>query len=382
MIEIKRREMCNGCSACATICPKSCINMVSDKLGFVYPALEADRCVNCGLCEAVCPDLKQKLQTNDMPPETYVAVGKDDSIREKSSSGGVFSLIAQYIISRGGVVFGAAFDNTFHSVRHIAVESLAELKKLQGSKYLQSKIGSSYADAKTYLEQGRTVLFTGTPCQISGLIAFLKKDYDNLYLQDIVCHGVPSPAVWDAYLEHLETRFGGKVIDVSFRDKKAGWKNYLLSIKFGNGNVYSNKHSDDLYMRGFLHDYYLRLSCYECKHKGVDRESDITLADCWGIEEICPELDDNKGTSLIIVSSSKGKLLFDNIAKELSLRKTDLDCALKYNQSIVRSANEYPKRNKFENEFQQKPINVLLKKYCSISTLRKIKHKVKSLLTT
>ncbi len=379
MTGIKNNKLCSGCSACAMICPHKCITMSNDTWGFMYPAVEAEKCVNCGLCEVICPDLQNALQKSDRIPEAYIAMGKDDVIREKSSSGGVFSLLAQQVLSQGGVVFGAAFDDGFHSVNHIAVETVQELEKLRGSKYVQSTIGCSYADVKMHLEQGRVVLFSGTPCQISGLKAFLKKEYDTLYLQDIVCHGVPSPAVWDAYLQHLEERFGGKAMGVSFRDKKDGWKNYRISIAFDNGKTYSVAYADDLYMRGFLRNYYLRPSCYACKHKGLERESDITLADCWGVEDVCPELDDNKGTSLVIVSSPKGKRLFDGAANELRIKKVDVNSVLAYNQSIVRSASTPVEYDQFAQEFQQRRIENLLKKYCSVSIMRRIKKKLKSL---
>ena len=379
MVEIKNKEHCNGCSSCAASCPKKCITMVRDKLGFFYPMVDKDACVHCGLCISVCPEQK-KAQPVTVTPLAYAAIGKEHTIREKSSSGGVFTLIAQWILSKGGVVFGAAFDDTAHSVNHIAIESLEELHKLQGSKYLQSKIGNSFEKVKSYLEQGRTVLFSGTPCQIAGLKSFLKKDYERLYLQDIACHGVPAPAVWDAYLTDLEHQFGGKASRVSFRDKRKSWKKYLLRIEFENGNVYSNNNAEDLYMRGFLHDCYLRPSCYACKHKGLGRDSDITLADYWGIEQIHPELDDDQGTSLVIVSSPKGEELLQQIADEISLTPTDLNRAIEYNTALITAAKDNPARKKFENEFQKKPLRSLLKKYASTSFFKKLKRKIKRFL--
>lgn len=376
---IKKFEQCTGCTACAASCPKGCISMVRDKLGFLYPYIEPEACVRCGICESVCPELHGNRKENEILL-SCAAILNDEPVRKKSSSGGIFYLISKWIISQGGVVFGATFNETFHYVEHVAVEVTEDISKLLGSKYVQSSIGESYTQVKKFLEQGRLVLFSGTPCQISGLKSFLKKEYENLYLQDIACHGVPSPYVWDEYLSYIEKSFGRKAVDVKFRDKQKGWKKYLLRIEFDNGDVYSNNRSEDLYMRGFLHDYYLRNSCYSCNHKGTERESDITLADYWGIENVCPELDDDKGTSLVFISSTKGKFLFDNIAEELKYMETDLESAVRYNSSIVQATATSKKRKDFEREFKKSSTHVLLKKYCSNSIISKIKKKIRNIL--
>ncbi len=380
MIEIKNKEMCCGCSACAAICPQNCISMVGDRLGFLYPTVDLERCVNCGMCESCCPTFNAKQYSLNGTCQTFVALGKDVSVRRNSSSGGIFYLISRYIIGQGGVVFGASFDSTFHYVKHIAAESLDEIKNLMGSKYVQSDVGTAYKDVKKYLEYGRKVLFTGTPCQISGLKSYLKKDWPNLFLLDIVCHGVPSPAVWSDYVGFFENKYSGKVVNISFRNKENGWKNYLFSLKLDNGYTYAIDHSQDLYMRGFLHNYFLRSSCYNCLYKGIQRESDLTMADCWGVEKICSELDDQQGTSLIIVTSAKGKQLFEAIASEIFYFRTDIECVLPFNRSIVESAPKNEKREEFEQNFRRKPIQPLLKKYCSISMMTKIKRKIEVLL--
>ena len=379
MIEFISKNKCNGCSACAMACPQKCIAMVSDKMGFLYPEVESERCIQCGLCRARCPVCsKEEQQEHTYMAEGYAALGNDWAVRKNSSSGGIFYLIARYVLSQGGVVFGAAFDDTYHSVKHIAVDSPDDLKKLQGAKYLQSDIGNSYESARSCLENGRPVLFSGTPCQISGLKSFLNKEYPNLYLQDIVCHGVPAPYVWNDYLTDLEGQYGGKVKHVAFRDKTNGWENYLLRIEFDNGEVYSNDRVNDLYMRGFLHDRFTRMSCFECAHKGIQRDADITLADLWGIGEICPWLQDDRGTSLVIVSSPKGRFLIEQICSEICIQKVDLDNSIKHNPAIVRSADYNPLREQFEKDFRQKPIKTVMKKYCSVSIYKRIKKAVKN----
>lgn len=380
MMELISKNKCNGCAACAMVCPQKCITMVPNKMGFCYPEIDAERCIKCGLCQGRCPVYSKGAKETTCTPEAYAVIGNNEKIREKSSSGGVFSLIAKYVISQGGVVFGAAFDETCHSVKHIAVDSLDDLKKLRGSKYVQSEIGTSYATVRSYLEQGRKVLFTGTPCQISGLKAFLNKEYDNLYLQDIVCHGVPSPAVWNGYLTYIEKRYGGKVKHISFRDKTKGWEQYLLRIEMDNGAVYSNDRINDLYMRGFLHNCFLRPSCFECAHKGTERDADITLADFWGVKDICPQMQDGKGTSLVIVSSSKGQFLLEQIDTEIRKQKVELGNVVKYNLAIVKPAELNHNQQKFEEDFGQKPTTTVLKKYCSMSKIKRLKRKIKSLL--
>lgn len=374
------RQTCSGCTACMAVCPKNCIVMQPDKLGFLYPIVDIKKCVNCGLCEEICPDGKSTPCKIEDLPKAYAVIGNDGDFREKSSSGGVFSLLASHILSQGGVVFGAAFDESFHSVHHVAVMSKEGLRKLQGSKYLQSKIENTYAEAKQYLEDGKPVLFSGTPCQTEGLRAFLKKDYDNLYLQDIICHGVPSPAVWDAYLSHFEKKYGAKASDVSFRNKKDSWKHYSICIRFANGKVFSQKASENLYMRTFLKDYDLRSSCYQCSHKGLNRKADITLADFWGIENICPELDDDKGTSLVIVHSEKGKQWLEAIAQNMKIKEVSIEDAVTYNPSMLHAVQKNNKRIQFEEEFSSKEIYKLLNRYCSIFIGKKIFRKIKSFI--
>lgn len=377
MIKIDDKTSCSGCSACANICPQKCISMENDMMGFMYPSVDMEKCVGCGLCENICPSLKKSTIGENVSPIAYAAQNPNDVIRQLSSSGGIFTSLAQYILSQNGVVFGAAFDRTFRKVQHVAVQTSQDLYRIQGSKYVQSNAGCSYRTVKEFLEQGRLVLFSGTLCQIAGLKAFLHKDYPNLYLVDVVCYGVPAPKVWDAYIDFLEKKHNGKVTQVSFRDKRNGWSDYVISVKFDNGKEYINCRSDDLYMRGFLHDYYLRPACYQCDFKGLNRASDITLGDLWGIEHLAPELNDEKGTSLVIISSEKGKALFEKAASNMVKQVVRIEDAVKYNPAIEYNCHSNRNWVQFERDFGNKPILVLLKRYCSESILKKILRRIK-----
>ena len=377
MIKIDDKTACSGCAACANLCPQKCIVMESDKMGFAYPTIEITKCVNCGLCERMCPTFKKKVDEFGRELLVCAAQSIEDATRLASSSGGIFTCLAQHILSQGGVVFGAAFDGSFRSVKHIAVHTSPDLYRVQGSKYVQSDAGSSYQSVKDFLEQGKVVLFSGTLCQIEGLQAFLHKDYQNLFLIDVVCYGVPSPSVWNEYLDVLEIKYNGKVTGVSFRDKRKGWSNYVISVKFGNGKEYVNSRAKDPYMRGFLHDCYLRPACYECNFKGLNRVSDITLGDLWGIEHIVPELSDEKGTSLVMISSEKGKQLFEAVTSDIVCQTVQIDDVVRYNPAIKNNFHSDQKQKSFEKDFGIKPITTLFNQYVLDSLFKKIIRKIK-----
>lgn len=338
------KEKCTGCHACSNVCPKSCISMQIDSEGFLYPEIDTALCVRCGKCEQVCPALGEQVRKK--VGQAYACINKNDEVRMQSSSGGVFTLIAEYVINNGGSVFGAAFDENL-SVRHIAINSVDDIEQLRGSKYIQSSIGNTYKEAKKLLESGAPVLFTGTPCQISGLLLYLGKEYNNLFTQDLICHGVPSPVVWQRYVKYREAKSGSKTRRTFFRNKKYGWKTYSVQFKFSNCTEYEQILSEDLFMRGFLADLFLRPSCYQCPSKGIERQSDITLADFWGVENIAPEMFDNKGTSLVIVNSDKGKKLFDAISPQMNIKETAIEKALSFNTAAYKSVSLPPARARF-----------------------------------
>lgn len=361
MINIKNKKNCSGCHACANICPKKCITMKSDEEGFLYPSVDKDACVNCGLCEKVCHNIHRPRSKNI--PKPYACYNKDPEQRRTSSSGGIFVLIAEEILKNGGAVFGAGFDENVE-VKHICVEHKDELSKLQGSKYVQSIIGDTYKKAKIMLDSGRKILFSGTPCQIDGLKLYLGKEYENLYTCDMICHGVPSPEVWKKYLKFQENLHRSQVDSEnapSFRSKVSGWINFSMSINFKNGTNYTKANGNDPFMRSFLTDLTLRPSCYRCVSKGISRNSDITLADFWGIEKVMPEMYDNRGTSLVLVNTAKGRELFDSKKEFMVYKETDIRSALRYNVAVALSVLKPVKRDYFMNSLDNTNIETLLK---------------------
>ena len=346
MIVISEKKNCCGCSACVNICPQKCIDMKRDIEGFEYPSIIESKCINCSLCEKVCP-INNSKKIDDRLLESYVAYSHNDDIRLNSSSGGIFSLIAENILDKKGVVFGASFDSNF-DVCHTMIESKSDLYKLRGSKYTQSKIGNTYEQCKQILDSGSIVLYTGTECQISGLKSYLKKEYENLYTVDVLCHGVPSPKLWRKYLEYQEQRYNSSIKQIFFRDKTYGWKDYSINVKFDNNDEYKNIFKNDYFMKLFLKDISLRPSCYDCKFKDINRVSDITLGDCWGIENYMPDMDDDKGTSVVLLHSEKGVNLF-NLLKDKMIYKQEfnVDKILAPSADSRKSVFMHPRRNDF-----------------------------------
>ncbi|MBR1543181.1 MAG: Coenzyme F420 hydrogenase/dehydrogenase, beta subunit C-terminal domain [Bacteroidaceae bacterium] len=347
MICIKDKKLCCGCMACGQACPKQCISLNGDEEGFWYPYVDAELCIDCGLCEKVCPVL-HPFQSN-RPLSTLAAVNPNEAIRANSSSGGVFTLLAEEVVSRGGVVFGAAYDSDW-MVSITSAQTIGELDKFRGSKYLQAKVGNTYRDCKAFLDTGIYVLFSGTPCQISGLKHYLRKDYDNLITVDIVCHGVPSPGVWKQYLAEVSDAGKRAIRDVKFRDKRDGWRKFNFVIDYSEGSeeyVMASEHDKNPYMRAFLSDLILRPSCYECPAKCGRGSADITLADFWGAEHFIQ--DDDKGVSLVMLNTNKGTRLFQSCS--ILPTSVDYDEVSKYNSAIFNSCSPHPKRAEFFASF-------------------------------
>ena len=379
MIEIGKKEDCNGCHACTNICPKNCISMIVDNEGFWYPKVNEELCVECNLCNKVCPIINTPKRNNNTL--AYACKSKDEVVRSESSSGGIFTLLCEYVINNNGVVFGAAYNEEFN-VSHCYVETIEECAKFRGSKYVQSIIGDTYRTAKEFLNKGRVVLFSGTPCQISGLRSYLMKDYENLYLIDIACHGVPSPNVYRKYINKISKLNSTKIINIQFREKSNGWKDYNFKVTFEDGE-FKNKRVENKYMKGFLSDLFLRPSCYECKFKKPITSADITLADYWGVENIHKEFDDDKGISLVLVNTNKGAKLLNNISNNMKIIETNYDYAIKCNPSIVKPVDKNIKRDKFFSKIDKNDIEKNIDKYTKVGftyrAIRRIKGCIKKI---
>ena len=370
MLTDKEIKSCVGCHACYNICPKKAIEMKSNKEGFLYPEIDNEKCVNCDLCLKVCP-LLNKNNKKEILPEAYACYNKDENILKNSSSGGIFYLLAKEIINKDGIVFGAAFDK-LHNVRHIKIECIEDIPKLMGSKYVQSIIGNSYKEVKLLLEEDKYVLFTGTPCQIEGLRSYLGKNYDKLYLQDIICHGVPSPKIWMKYKQYLESKHNSKIEEISFRNKSKSWATFSLWVKFENGEEHLLDKNKDPYLKIFLNDIVLRESCYDCKFKKVNRLSDITLADFWGISKIDKDISNKLGTSLVILNSDKGRKIFDDIKNDITYKKENFTKAISVNKNMIYSAIRKSARKHFFNNLEEMNFeSKKLEKYIKSTVFRK-----------
>lgn len=302
MIRITDKSQCCGCSACVTACPAQCIVLRRDREGFDYPVADPDRCINCGKCTAICPVLNPG---ECLEPSEALAVRKEEYVRD-SSSGGVFPSLAEAVLKKGGIVYGAVLDADM-TVCHSEAEDMAGVERMRGAKYVQSDLYSTFEEVKDALSAGRQVLFSGTPCQAAGLRAYLGGSHEGLLTVDCACHGVPSPGLWEKYVKALEASCGGRMKYVRFRDKSRSWMHYDFVYDAGGGEI-RREYVDDPYMALFVQDMTLRPSCYDCPARNGRSGSDLTLADLWSVKSAAPELDDDRGTSLVMVNTEKGRM--------------------------------------------------------------------------
>lgn len=332
---------CCGCGACVNVCPKDALSMAEDREGFLYPSLDASRCVDCSLCTSVCPVLKPGKASR--PLAVFAAKNRDEAERRSSSSGGIFLPLARQVTEASGTVFGVAFGEGFRSAEHQAAQNSKDLARFSGSKYIQSNTGLTFRQVRKLLEEGRQVMYTGTPCQIAGLRSYLRKDYEGLFCVDLVCHSVPSPMVWRRYLDELRP---GELGEVSFRDKVTGWKLFSLTLRDTHGKVvFSQREDENVFMKGFLKDLYCRPSCHRCPARGGRSGSDITIADFWKLKKFRADFDDNVGVGLVLVRTEKGRLLYDRAGFE-SIECT-YEQALYGNAAMEKDAPAHPRREEF-----------------------------------
>lgn len=373
MIEVVEKKSCCGCSACQEICPKKCIKMQEDEEGFLYPAIDRTKCIDCGLCEKTCP-IQHQYEPDNIEIEAYAMYAKNEE-RIQSSSGGIFGTIAKTIIDQGGMVCGASYNQNF-DVEHVIAEDEATLSKLRGSKYTQSSNNGIFQQIREALKNGRTVLYSGTACQVAGLKKYLGRDFENLYTIDVLCHGVPSPRLWRKYIDQLQKKREARITRVNMRNKDNGWKSYHIKIDFDNGTSLYEEHHKNIYMKLFLSDICLRPSCHDCRYKSMNRPSDMTLGDYWGIEKQLPELDDNKGISIVKINTDKGKDLFELVEKQLVYKEVSLDIALPNTADSRRSVKQHPRREKFFKQFDNWTIEKLMR-LIEPSLARKVVSKLK-----
>lgn len=349
-IEAVGKNICTGCGACYNVCSKDAISMVLDDEGFLFPVIDHEKCINCGICLKSCAAYHPCYE-NDKEPKCY-AVWADDKIREMSASGGGFTLLANYVLEQDGYVCGAAWDANFN-VEHVLINKFEELAKIQGVKYIQSTTGKTFSDIKAYLESNKPVLFVGTPCQVAGLKAFLKKDWDKLVTVDLVCHGAPSRGVWQKYVREIAGIAGHKQItQIRFRNKKYGWRPNL-EISFSDGTVYRNTPPMDVFYEAFYILLNTRESCGSCPFAKVPRQGDLTIGDAWG----CPaSMNDRKGTSEILINNEKGERVFANIISTIKKYDVfDFNQAKTANKPLVRAFNSHPERKRFFRLWKKYP---------------------------
>jgi coenzyme F420-reducing hydrogenase beta subunit len=335
--------------------------MTPDHEGFLYPRIDTLQCKNCGLCEKICPALhreKQKIQ----PDNLIAVINNDAATRKISSSGGVFTLLAETVIRQHGAVFGAAFDADFH-VQHDAAESIEGLAAFRGSKYVQSSIGESYKACKKRLDEGQKALFSGTPCQIAGLKAYLQSEYTNLYCLDLICGGASSPKVWEKYLAYQKSIYHSKPVRISFRYKNPNWNPMYMLLEFENGVRYVSK--NDLYFhKSYGYGISLRPSCFQCNFRPVNQGSDITLGDFWKIKKYFPGMYDRYGTSLVILNSEKGKELFEHIKAQCKYVYINSELSKEYARTTFKCfKGRHRNRDLFFKHLDTMPFDTLVKKY-------------------
>lgn len=354
---------CNGCKACAKICPVNAIEMIKDEFGFEYSSINSEKCIKCGKCLKICPELNKPTTKNYENPEIWASWNKDKKIRLTSTSGGVFYELARAIIKNNGYVCGAIYNEKL-LVEHIITNKFEDIDRLKQSKYIQSDLKNVYCEIKELLQDGKQVLFVGTPCQNTGLRNFLGKDYKNLFLIDFICLGVNAPNAYLKYLQYLEKNFKSKVKEVWFKNKDFGWKKFHTKITFENNEVFYGQRYEDLFLKGFIgsKSLYFRNSCYNCSHRTFPRYSDITIGDFWGVKKC---FDNDKGTSIIMINSKKGKNLLKLIEQNLVMHKSNIKPALNHNQALFVSKRKPIEYNEIKENLNKLDFDDFINKYIS-----------------
>lgn len=356
----KNKQECSGCTACSFVCTHNAITMEPDKLGFLYPHIDNEKCIDCGLCVKKC-EFKEDYSVYDNfeAPIIYGGRLKDASALAASQSGGAAFAICECFIKYGGIVYGVVFDDNFHVI-HTKVDKVEELAKLKGSKYVQSYLGDTFQQVRDNLMSNEKVLFVGTACQVAGLKSYIPQKYHTkLYTIDILCHACPSPNLWESYLQHIQKTNKGKIVTANMRNKKYGWRSFHETYQLSNGKEIKR----ESYIFLFFHHLSIKKSCEVCYFTNHRRVSDITLSDFWGWSKFHPEWNDDKGVSMIMVNSEKGTLLLNDINTVMSLIKSDESEIDHLQPQLSRPSKANPLRDSFEQDFSEKGFRYVSKKY-------------------
>lgn len=335
---------CSGCGACTCVCPAKCLSMKSDSEGFYYPYMDNENCINCGKCLSVC-SVKSKPKTTDCSRRVFVVQHKDNRIRRESTSGGAFTAIAEYIIKNGGIVFGAGMDENFR-VCHMPAYDIEQLALFRNSKYSQSDLGDTFLKIKNYLNEGKKILFSGTPCQVAGLKKFLPDSDENLITVDVVCRGIPSPLIFEKYIEYQKKRFG-EFDKVLFRDKYSGYTHTAMSLYRDNVCLYHNGLEYDPMLKLFYRGMICRPVCSNCRFKEMKRCSDFTLWDCFSAAEINKAFDDNGGTTFVMLHSGKAEMIFEKIQGNIRFCEGKTESVCRSTEEMFKSISHNPERQNF-----------------------------------
>lgn len=370
MIDVINKVNCCGCEACYNVCPQRCIEMKSDDKGFLYPDVNQGSCVDCGLCKKVCPILNYAPRKENKQQEAYLLQHKDPVICKESTAGGAFTGIASYVIEQGGIVFGVEMTEDY-IVRHTSVERIEDLKKFRNSKYVQSRVGKTFQQVKTELKKGRLVCFSGTPCQIEGLRTFLRKDYENLILVDVVCRAVPSPGVWKKYIQY-EVNKKGKIDSVRFRDKTMGYQFSTMELHSYKGKTYRGGAESQPWLKLFFSGMIIRPSCTDCKFRGQYRNSDFTIWDCFNSKKYSAEIDNEKGVTRVLVHSEKAKRILERIKTSyiyIQMKPSDI---VVEKSAMFLSPQQYSSTSGYYYDVKRLTPEKLKKKYFEYSSREKI----------
>ena len=367
MIKIIDKAKCCGCTSCASACPQMAISMLPDEEGFMYPKISTTLCVDCGLCETVCPILNGYHK--ELVKKAYVVRAKEESILKDSTSGGAFTILVQEILQNNGVVFGVAFDEKF-KVKHSWIDGqLEELGGFRGSKYVQSSIGETFNKVKEFLDCRKQVLFSGTPCQIAGLNNYLRKEYENLLTVEVVCHGVTSPKLWDKYLEYQTAIYKSDPKKIKFRNKTYGYHSGTMEIVFENGLTYHGSARVDLMLKSFFSEIASRPSCYFCVMRGRERAADISIFDAWHAGKLSEEIkDDDKGYTNLLINSKKGRHFMEKVMSKCIIHEISADLAIRLDGSMIcQQPHMHERRFEFYREVNTSGIKSAIEKYIPIS---------------